>query len=145
MSSDSNAEVVQARHRIISQWRWEIELSLTSIWAASLARRIHHVFRHSSSPPYLLLHCQSPEWLRHARVLSGRALFCQDGLNAGATRTRGERGKVMRWAGKWVEAIGASVSLLNVTRDSGLTRELTSAILAIFHHGKWHGEKVLEI
>ena len=60
-SSDSNAELVQARHRIISHWRREMELSLTSIWAASLARWIHHVFRHSSSPPYLLLHCQSPE------------------------------------------------------------------------------------
>ena len=68
-----------------------------------------------------------------------------DGTHAGATRTRGESGNVARWAGKWLEAFSNSVPLLNVERDPLLTRELASAVESVLEHGRWHGEKVLEI
>ena len=122
-----------------------MDLSLIHLWALQLARWLHHVFRHASSPQFRLLHCQSPEWLRHARALSGAMLSYRDGVNAGETRTPGESGNVVRWAGRWVEAIGKTLPLTNEARDSGLTRQLASAILAILEHGRWQGERVLVI
>ena len=122
-----------------------MDLSLMHLWALQVARWVHHVFRHPSSPQFLLLHCQAPEWLRHARTLSGAINSYRDGVNAGETRTRGESGNVVRWAGKWVEAIGTTIPLTNATRDSGLTRQLAFAILALFEHGRWQGERVLEV
>ena len=111
----------------------------------SLASWLHHVFRHPRCPSYLLLHAQTADWLRHARVLSGKMSRYFDGTHAGVTRTRGESGNVARWAGKWLEAISSSVPLSNVERDPSLTRELSSALESILEHGRWHGMKVLEI
>ena len=131
-----------ARHKIISVWRCKLELGLLNLWALTLARWIHHVYRHTSSPPYLILHSQTSDWLRHARALSGRMSSLS--VHAGGTRTRGETGKVVRWAGKWLEAISSDAPLVNTLIDPGLTREPSNILLTLFEHGRWHGERVLE-
>ena len=110
-----------------------------------LARWIQHVFRHASTPAYLLLHSQNAAWLRHVRVLNGRSLRYVDGVNAGETCARGESGNVVRWAGRWLEAVGESVPLENAVRDAGRTRELATCLHAILISGRWHGERVLVI
>ena len=122
-----------------------MELSLIRLWARMLAGWIHHVFRHASSPAYLLLHSQNEEWLRHARVLNGRSLRYADGINAGETCTRGESGNVVRWAGRWLDAVGESVALENAARDASHTRELAMCIHTLLEHGRWHGQRVLVI
>ena len=111
----------------------------------SSASWLHHVFRHPRSSSYLLLHTQTSDWLRHARVLSGKMSRYCDSTHAGETRTRGESGNVARWAGQWLEAISSSVHLSNVERDPCITRELCNGVEAILEHGRWQGIKVLEI
>ena len=122
-----------------------MDISLIRLWALMLARWIHHVFRHVSTPAYLLLHSQNAEWLRHVRVLNGRASRHVDGVNAGETCTRGESGNVVRWAGRWLEAVGDSVPLDNPLRDAGQTRVLATCMHTLLTHGQWHGQKVLVI
>ena len=51
----------------------------------------------------------------------------------------------MRWAGRWLEAVGESVELENAGRDVGKARELAMCIHALFEHGRWHGQRVLVI
>ena len=145
LNSASTRSISLERQKIVSSWREEMDLSLISIWALTLARWVHHVFRHTAAPAYLLLHSQSADWLRHVRILNGRSLRYADGVNAGETCTRGESGNVVRWAGRWLEAVGERVPLENAARDAGMTRELTNCLHALLTHGRWQGERVLVI
>ena len=141
--SDDPNQIQHARARCIKEWRIELDMSLTTVWALSLARFIHHIFRHFEFPCVRLLCCQGTDWLRHARAIAGRSRRFGT-VDAGETRSRGESGKVVRWAGGWLEAIGRTVPLHNPTLDKGATREFAVALETVLEHGRWHGIKVLE-
>ena len=80
---------------------------------------------------------------RYARALSGCSSR-HGTVDAGVTRSRGESGKVVRWAGGWLEAIGRTVLLHNPLHDKGATRELAAALQTILNDGRWQGIKVLD-
>ena len=140
--TDEPDQVSRLRARSVAEWRDHLDMSLIKLWALSLARWIHHLFRHPNSHCTRLLCCQDADWLRHARALVGGSSRYGT-VEAGMTCSRGETGKVVPWAGGWLEAIGQSIPLHNPFSDKGATREFAVALESLLVDGRWHGIKVL--